>query len=244
MLDGIAPALGFGFVAGVMPGPLQTFLFLQTLQRGARGGAWILPAPFLSDGPIIAVCLLVLSQAGPIWLRGLSLAGGLFLLYLALESWYSLRGHPHGGERENFDAAVDRRLRSVVASYKGPALLTRAALINGLGPGPWLFWGTVMGPMLIQQWRRSPVQAMAFLAAFYGTLVAMLTAQLLLFSFARGLGPKVARAGTWLGLMLLVVFAVLLLLFGIGAIDRYGTGFSGSPGASSNGGEPPGSRCR
>ncbi len=212
MLDGIAPALGFGFVAGVMPGPLQSFLLLQTLQRGARGGVWILPAPFLSDGPIIAVCLLVLSQAGPAWLRGLSLAGGLFLLYLARESWLSLRR----------DVAVDEHLRDVATKHQGPALLARAALINALGPGPWLFWGTVMGPMLIQLWRQSPGHGVAFLAAFYGTLIAMLTAQLLLFSFARRLGPKIARAGTWLGLTLLVVFATLLILFGLGAIDRYG----------------------
>ncbi len=31
MLDGLAPALAFGFIAGVMPGPLQTFLLLQSL---------------------------------------------------------------------------------------------------------------------------------------------------------------------------------------------------------------------
>ena len=222
MVDAIAPALAFGFVAGVMPGPLQTFLFLQTLQRGARGGAWILPAPLLSDGPIIAVCLLVLSQVGPAWLRGLSLAGGLFLLYLARESWLSLRVGPKGGEEDAFDGEVDERLRSVVARHRGSALLARAVLINGLGPGPWLFWGTVMGPLLIQLWRQSPGRGVAFLVAFYGTLVGLLTTQLLLFSFARRLGPRVARAGTWLGLVLLLVFAVLLILFGIGAIDRYG----------------------
>ncbi len=222
MLDGIAPALGFGFVAGLMPGPLQTFLLLQSLQRGARGGVWILPAPLLSDGPIIAVCLLVLSQAGPVWLRGLSLAGGLFLFYLARESWLSLRVHPEGDERNDFDGTVDEELRGVVARHKGPALLMRAALINGLGPGPWLFWGTVMGPMLIQQWRESPGQGIAFLAVFYGAMAALLTGQLLLFSFARRLGPKVARAGTWLGVVLLVVFGVLLILYGTGAIDRYG----------------------
>ncbi len=214
MVDGIAPALGFGFVAGVMPGPLQTFLLLQTLQRGARGGVWILPAPLLSDGPIIAVCLLVLSQAGSGLLRGLSLAGGLFLLYLARESWRTLRL----GDR----AAVDERVRGVAARHSGPSLLARAALINALGPGPWIFWGTVMGPMLIQQWRVSAGHGLAFLAAFYGTLVAILAALLLLFSFARRLGPKIARGGTWLGLVLLVAFAALLILFGVGAIDRYG----------------------
>ncbi len=212
MLEGVAPALGFGFVAGVMPGPLQTFLLLQTLQRGARGGAWILPAPLLSDGPIIAVCLLLLSQAGQGWLRGLSLAGGLFLLYLVRESWRSLRRD---------DDVVDERLRDVAARHKGPGLLARAALINGLGPGPWLFWGTVMGPMLIQQWRVSVAHGLAFLTAFYGTLVAMLAVQLLLFSFARRLGPKIARTGTWLGLALMIVFAALLILFGLGVIDHY-----------------------
>ncbi len=216
MLDAIVPALGFGFVAGVMPGPLQTFLLLQTLQRGARGGMWILPAPLLSDGPIIAVCLLVLSQAGQGLLRGLSLAGGLFLVYLARESWQGLRVSPEG------DAAVDERVRSVAAKHDGWALTARAALINALGPGPWIFWGTVMGPMLVQLWRASTAHGVAFLATFYGTLIAMLAAQLLLFAFARRLGPRIARAGTWLGLALLILFAIVLILFGIGAIDRYG----------------------
>ncbi len=213
MLEGIVPALGFGFVAGVMPGPLQTFLMVQTLQRGARGGAWILPAPLLSDGPIIAVCLLLLSQVGEGWLRGLSLAGGLFLLFLARESWRTL-SQDH--------ATVDDRVRDVAANYSGWLLTGRAALINALGPGPWLFWGTVTGPMLIQQWRVSPGRGLAFLAVFYGTLVGLLVVQLLVFSFARRLGPRVARAGTWLGIVLLLVFAVLLVLFGIGWIDRYG----------------------
>ncbi len=214
MLEALLPALGFGFVAGVMPGPLQTFLLLQTLQRGARGGAWILPAPLLSDGPIIAVCLLVLSQAGPGLLRGLSLAGGLFLLYLVRESWRTLR-HPD-------EAAVDERMRSGAAQHSGPSMLARATLINALGPGPWIFWGTVMGPMLIQQWRVSAGHGLAFLAAFYGTFLAVLAVLLLLFSFARRLGPRIARAGTWLGLALLILFAAGLILFGIGAIDRYG----------------------
>ncbi len=212
MLDGLAPALGFGVVAGLMPGPLQTFLLLKTLERGARGGAWIVPAPLASDGPIIVVCLLVLARVGEDWLRALSLAGGLFLLYLAFESWRALHR----------DAAADERLQAVVSRHRGPALLVRAALLNTLSPGPWLFWGTVTGPMLIQLWRVSPGRGMAFVAVFYGTLVALLVVQLLLFSYARRLGPKIARGGTWLGIVLLLGFAILLLLFGAGAIDRYG----------------------
>ncbi len=219
MLDNIAPAFGFGFIAGVMPGPLQTFLLVQTLQRGARGGAWILPAPLISDGPIIVVCLLLLSQFNQGWLRGLSLLGGLFLIYLARESWRELKAtQPTARD----DAVADDEVRNIAAKYSGWALTGRAALINALGPGPWLFWGTVMGPLTIQLWRVSPGHGLAALGAFYSMLVGLLTVQLLVFSYARRLGPKFARAGTWLGIVLLIGFAVLLILFGVGAIDRYG----------------------
>lgn len=211
VLESLAPVLGLGFVAGVMPGPLQTFLLLQTFQRGARGGLWILPAPLVSDGPIIGVCLAALSQAGPGLLRGLALAGGLFLAYLVFDNWRAL-------ERGD----VDPRLTRVTEAHDGWALLARAALINGLGPGPWIFWGTVMGPLLVQQWRLSAGRGVAVLAIFYGTLIALLTLQLLLFAFARRLGPRIARAGSWLGLALLAVFAALLLLYGLGAIERHG----------------------
>ena len=212
MLEALAPALGFGFVAGVMPGPMQTFLLLKTLERGARGGAWVVPAPLLSDGPIIAVCLLVLSRVDESWLRVLSFAGGLLLLYLAFESQRALRRNE----------STDDSVQAVAARHQGPALLVRAALLNMLNPAPWLFWGTVTGPILIQLWRDAPVHGLMFLAAFYGALLGLLLVQLLLFSYARRLGSKIARAGTWLGIALLLVFATLLLLFGVGAIDRYG----------------------
>ena len=140
MLDGLAPALAFGFIAGVMPGPLQTFLFLQSLRRGA-GALWVVPAPVVSDGPIIAVCLLVLSQAGEGLLRTLSAAGGLFLIYLAWETGCGLRRAADG---------ADERVESL-AARDGWALLARAATINFLGPAPWVFWGTVMGPLLVGQ---------------------------------------------------------------------------------------------
>ena len=146
-------------------------------------------------------------------LRGLGLVGGVFLVYLAVETWRGLK-------RE--DGIVDERVRGVAETYSGPALLGRALLVNALSPGPWVFWGTVMGPLLLQQWRLSTGRGLAFLAAFYGTFLGMLTVLLLVFSFARRLGPRVARAGTWLGVVLLLAFAALLLLYGLGVIDRHG----------------------
>ncbi len=213
MLENLAPALGLGFIAAVMPGPLQTFLFLQTLQRGARAGAWVVPSPLLSDGPIIAVCLLVLSQAGPRLLRGLALLGGLFLIHLARESWRGLRGEAD---------PADTRIRSVAAKFEGSALLGRAVLVNVLSPGPWIFWGTVTGPLLVAQWRLSAGHGLAFLGAFYGTMMTLLVVQLLIFAYARRFGPRVTRAGAWIGVALLGVFAALLILYGLGVIERYG----------------------
>ncbi|MEE8525155.1 MAG: LysE family transporter [Thermoanaerobaculia bacterium] len=212
MLESFGPALVLGFAAGVMPGPLQTFLLLQTFRNGPRAGLHVLPAPLISDGPIIAVCLLVLNQAGEVVLRALAFCGGLFLLYLVLETWRGL----HRDE-----AAADGRQEAATEAPRGWKVLARAALINGLGPGPWLFWGTVMGPMLIEHWRLSAARGLAFLGTFYGTLIGLLGVQLLLFAYARRRGPRIARAGTWLGMGLLAVFATLLALYGAGVIDRY-----------------------
>jgi len=212
MLESFGPALALGFAAGVMPGPLQTFLLLQTFRNGPRAGLRVLPAPLLSDGPIIAVCLLLLSRAAEVLLRALAICGGLFLIYLVVDTWRGLHRR---------EAAVDERLQAAARAPGGWKVLARAALINGLGPGPWLFWGTVMGPMLLDHWRLSAARGLAFLGIFYGTLIGLLAAQLVLFTYARRLGPRIARAGTWLGMGLLAVFAALLTLYGVGVIDRY-----------------------
>jgi threonine/homoserine/homoserine lactone efflux protein len=79
----IAQGIGYGFAAAVQPGPLQTYLISQALMKGWRKSLPAAFAPLLSDGPIIALCLFVLSQV-PSWLqRFLYIAGGLFVLYLA-----------------------------------------------------------------------------------------------------------------------------------------------------------------
>src|SRR3970040_1606771 len=79
----IVQGIGYGFAAAVQPGPFQTYLISQTLTKGWKRPLPASLAPLISDGPIIALCLLVLSQV-PAWLqRFLYVAGGLFILYLA-----------------------------------------------------------------------------------------------------------------------------------------------------------------
>ncbi len=81
--------LVLGFSAAASPGSFQAYLIAQSIQNGWRRAWPAMFAPLVSDGPIVALVLLVL-LAVPHWLvRGLRLAGGLFLLYLA---WNVLRG--------------------------------------------------------------------------------------------------------------------------------------------------------
>ena len=52
----------FGLTAGFKPGPLGIVVIQQTLEHGLKHGIKASLAPVITDGPIILVSLLVLSQ--------------------------------------------------------------------------------------------------------------------------------------------------------------------------------------
>jgi threonine/homoserine/homoserine lactone efflux protein len=85
----ILQGIGYGFAAAAQPGPLQTYLISQTLRKGWKRSLPAAFAPLLSDGPIIALSLLILSQVPPWFQRFLYIAGGLFVLYLSYGSYKS-----------------------------------------------------------------------------------------------------------------------------------------------------------
>src|SRR5512135_1507410 len=175
----IVQGIGYGFAAAMQPGPFQTYLISQTLTRGWRRTLPACLAPLLSDGPIIALCLLVLSQV-PVWLqRFLYIAGGLFLLYLAYSAYKSWK-------------AFDPSLASVERGAQQSVL--KAALINMLNPNPYVFWSLVTGPILLACWRETPVHGLGFIAGFYATMILGCCVTILVFGSARQLGPKVNRA--------------------------------------------------
>jgi threonine/homoserine/homoserine lactone efflux protein len=185
--------IGYGFSAAVQPGPFQTYLISQTLTRGWKRTLPAALAPLVSDGPIIALCLLVLSQV-PLWLqRFLYLAGGLFILYLAYGAYRSWK---------NFDSNIPSPETGTQQS------VLKAALMNALSPGPYIYWSLVTGPILLKGWRETPVDGIGFLAGFYMTIVASLVIVILTFGTAARLGSKVNR-------VLLGISAVALFCFGI-----------------------------
>ena len=185
--------IGYGLAAASQPGPFQTYLISQTLTRGWKRTLPAALAPLVSDGPIILICVLVLSQV-PVWMqRVLYIAGGLFILYLAYGTYNSWK---------NFDS----RLPSLETRTQQSIL--KAALMNALSPGPYIFWTLVTGPILLRGWRETLVNGMGVLIGFYVTLISSLAALILIFGTAAKLGPKFNR-------MLLGISAIALTCFGL-----------------------------
>ena len=131
----------YAFAAAVQPGPFLTFLISRTLTNGWRRTIPAAFAPLLSDGPIIVLVLLVLSQM-PGWLvQALQVAGGVFLLYLALGAFKTWRNYKAKDANE-FDSTRQTVFKAVV--------------VNLLNPAPYLGWSLVMGPLLLKGWREAP----------------------------------------------------------------------------------------
>jgi len=189
----ILQGIVYGFSAAVQPGPFQTYLVSQALSKGWKRTLPAALAPLVSDGPIIALCLFVLSQV-PLWFqRFLYIAGGLFILYLAYNAYRSWM---------NFDS----NLPTEEAQTKQSVL--KAALMNALGPGPYIYWSLITGPILLAGWRETPIYGIGFLVGFYGISIMGYATLIFMFSTAQKLGPRVNR-------ILLGVSAIALLCFGL-----------------------------
>ena len=169
----------FAFAAAVQPGPLQAYLVSQTLTFGWRRTILAGFSPLVSDGPIIALCLLILSRVPPMFVHGLQIAGGVYLLYLAVDAFKTYR---------NYDPERAFHVQSTQQT------LLRAAFVNLLNPNPYFAWSLVMGPLFLKGWREDPLHGIALLLSFYITLVITLFGTIVLFSAARKLGSKVNRA--------------------------------------------------
>lgn len=185
----LVQGIGFGFAAASQPGPFQTFLISQALTRGWKRSLPGALAPLVSDGPIILLSVLVLSQL-PDWVqRILYIAGGLFVLYLTYGAYKSWR---------DFDETISH---PDLASHQ---TVLKAAMTNALSPGPYLFWMFVTGPILVEGWRETPSHGLALLIGFYATMILSLAAIIIIFGAASKLGPKLNR--TLLGISCIVLF--------------------------------------
>lgn len=198
MLATALQGFSLGFAAGSSPGPFQAFLLSEAVQRGWRQSLPLSLAPLLSDGPIIALTVLLLSRMPDSFLAALQIAGGLFILYLAWTAFTTWRS--------NQLAAPD--------STKRPSLL-KGALMNMLNPGPWLFWGTVGAPLIISGWRTNPLVGGSFLFFFYLSMTATNVALIVLFASLGNAGGRFRHGLLALSVLALGGFGVYQLVSGL-----------------------------
>jgi threonine/homoserine/homoserine lactone efflux protein len=197
MLVLLIQGLTLGFAAAAQPGPFQAYVVAQVFSMGWRRTLPAALAPLVSDGPILLVVLLALSRI-PDWLqRALSVSGGIFILYLAAQAWVQLR------QMRLDQGGVPKP--EPVSRYKS---LWRAALMNALNPGPYLFWSLAAGPILLRAWREAPENGLSFILGFYSAMVASLAAMILLFGTAERAGQRFRRIFSGLSILALTGFGV------------------------------------
>jgi threonine/homoserine/homoserine lactone efflux protein len=193
--------LSLGLAAGMSPGPLMTLTITTALQRGLRAGLTVALSPLITDAPIIALCLLVLSALPRSLESILGVMGGLFVIYIGLQT---IRESRHAKLEANPSAQV------------GSQDLLRGAMVNALSPHPWLFWIGIGAPTLVKAGRESWVNGVAFLIGFYVLLIGIKMLAAFLASRGRRFltGPWYSRVLIGSG-VLLIALGVLLALEGL-----------------------------
>jgi threonine/homoserine/homoserine lactone efflux protein len=199
MLTALASGVLLGFSAGLAPGPMLALVLAQTLRHGTREGCKIALTPLVTDPPIILVTLVLASKLAELrHLLGIvSIAGAVFVLYLAWESF--------GPVRQESEASTER-----------PRSWLKGIVTNLLNPHPWLFWLTVGAAMLAKTISQGWLVAAAFLFGFYLLLVGSKVMVALLAGRSRNLlTGRPYRVAMRVLAVLLALFALLLFREGL-----------------------------
>ena len=193
MLSYLIFGITFAFAAAVQPGPLQTYIISQTLKKGWRSTLPAAFSPLISDIPILTLVLFLLSTMPDSFIVFLRIGGGLFLLYIAFGAFKSW---------QEFDTD------QTISNESGRETLLNAIFVNLLNPAPYLGWSLILGPIFLEAWRIAPINGITLILSFYLTMVITLVGIIILFGFARNLGPMVSK-------ILLALSAIALFVFGI-----------------------------
>ena len=160
-------------------------------------------APLVSDAPLIIIILLLLKKVPLLFVHLISIAGGIFVIYLAWQLFTKWRK----------DTVIINDAQSKLHTSLG-----QAVLINYLSPGPYLFWTLVNGPILLQALQVSIYHGIAFLLSFYALFIGAMLVLAVVFSQAKRLGDKVVRILTLVSAILLGIFGLILVYQGLNAI--------------------------
>ena len=189
--------LGFslGLSAGLVPGPLLALVIQRTLRFGVASGLRIAIAPLLTDLPIVLLALFLISRLPEIFLHGLMALGGFFVLWLAVEAWRT----------------TDQVLTTASEPPAPHQDLLRGMMVNFLNPHPYLFWGAIGAPLVIQAWDQNPWYAIGFILAFYLLLVGSKVVLALVLGHFRKMPPHIYHRVMQFSAILLLMAGGMML---------------------------------
>ena len=183
-------ALGIGLALASAPGPVQAVLLTEAVRGGAGRGFRALAGVHLTFGLLLMSLALGLSVASPsgVALRILKFAGGVLLLWLAVDGLRSKRlGEATNGRRT---------LPPVV----------RGALAIILNPGGWLFLGAVASPLFVTATQHGGIGSAVLVAVAFVSGAAMGDVVLVTIG-ALGLRQAGERVTRWVRLTLAALLA-------------------------------------
>lgn len=140
-----------GVTAGISPGPLMAVLISETLKGNIKNGLIISIIPVITDIPLIIFLVIFLKQMQYIDLltRILSFAGFVVLLYYGIKDLLT----------DKIEINLDV---SKISSFR------KGFITNLLNPHPYIFWGLVGVPFMING---TIMQMVLFVVLFFTGIV-------------------------------------------------------------------------
>ncbi len=202
----IVAGAGYGFTAGVTIGPFLGYLIKSVLVLGWRRALPIIFVPPIVDTPIIITFVFLLDQLPDVAVDLIRVIGGAFVVYLAYNAW---KDYSAG------QLLIDPTQNAPDTDNTVGGAFTRGLLVNALNPAPYVFWGTVSGPLLLQGLEVSVWYGAAYLFAFYATFMSLMLGLIFLVHQLGSLGVRAARGALLAAVVLLAVLGASLVGDGV-----------------------------
>ena len=101
-----------GFFSGIVPGPYSGLVAATALDQGFRAGFKLALIPLLSEGAVLAVTAVVISQLPSGIVRWMGIAGGLLVIFIGRRTYRDSKARGEGD--------IDEQARRVRAACFPP----------------------------------------------------------------------------------------------------------------------------
>jgi len=176
----------------------------QTIKHDFKEGLKVAFAPLISDIPIIIISLIIISflEGYKSILGIISILGGVYLVYLAYESFKF-------------------KPLKVDVVVRNPKSLRKGVTLNLVNPSPYIFWITIGSPIIIPAYMINPVAPFEFIISFYIFLVGAK----ICVAYITGKSREFVTGKTYLHIMnilgiLISIFAIIYLYNGFQLVFR------------------------